>query len=184
MGKTPPAGGPRPTGCGPSPRGWGRLLHHDRFKTPLSPGPSPRGWGNSHLCLPGLGISPCGPSPTRWGKLPVEVRRKKFHHPHAGGIFTASMRRNAGRLSFNSLLRCFRTIPPRGGEKAPKRTPGTIYRRRTIPTRVGETTTPVRVCCEEGCDHPYAGGEKPPRQACDRIWQRGPCPTRVGENPG
>ncbi len=119
----------RPGRCSDHPHAGGENDHVQRRDVPES-GPSPRGWGEPS--------SRSGPTtkprtiPTRVGRTPPQqAARKPFaDHPHAGGENTNHHVPRIGNYGPS----------PRGwGEQGKGR--GPRQGRRTIPTRVGRTST-------------------------------------------
>ena len=159
-------------------------------------GPSPRGWGKRRR-----GFSRQCPQrtiPTRVGKTqrPQTIPRNLSDHPHAGGE----------NCVFVPIPSATNGPSPRGWGKRNIVVAGGAEHR-TIPTRVGKTTTPASVA-RLSADHPHAGGENAPpattifqgggpsprgwgKPARVKPWthQKRTIPTRVGKtrpgaNPG
>ena len=130
-------------------------------------GPSPRGWGIRFAQLaPAREVRTI---PTRVGNTtPSGGRRQSTpDHPHAGGEYGLS----------RSLTRGDAGPSPRGWG-IPLREPAERPQHRTIPTRVGNTSSSTHQSSAT-TDHPHAGGEYPATCLREEV-VRGPSPRGWG----
>ena len=134
----------------------------------LSLGPSPRGWGERAAL--GEIRQRHRTIPTRVGRTSLShpLSYQSTDHPHAGGENSGGRGRGRGRDGPS----------PRGwGE--PVSFAHDIACDRTIPTRVGRTST-TAADSKTTADHPHAGGENDRFDAIP-FGHRGPSPRGWGE---
>jgi len=131
-------------------------------------GPSPRGWGEPILRPSGADAGRT--IPTRVGRTwrAAEASRARSDHPHAGG-------ENAPPALY--FRGCFGPSPRGWGEQSNDCPPPLNWR--TIPTRVGRTSSPISRRSRRP-DHPHAGGENA-RATAGPATIAGPSPRGWGE---
>src|SRR5450759_295626 len=131
-------------------------------------GPSPRAWGERRPGYPSR--SPARTIPTRVGRTRCARSRPMMHsdHPHARG----ENKNTAGHALYSPG-----PSPRAWGEQRVHLEHGRDSR--TIPTRVGRTTTPTHQVATKA-DHPHARGENE-SALCAASRNSGPSPRAWGE---